>query len=320
MPNVDPNLKVDLEELYQNVDVEQAPPEPAEKDDKDRFMSALKMQCQRPSMVEEDKQERDKELERWMVVCAANGTECETCKMIQDAGSAVLVDVLARKKTGTLKVRSTAVLLYIRWAKSKGLPAFPLSVEKAYKYVDELRWNKAPAARANSFRSALAFLKGTFKVAGVDEILDSAAVSGSCHRSFLTKRLLKQRDALTVDQVRTLEAVVTAGNVEADKVFAGHCLMCIYGRLRFGDSQGVESEPTIDGDYLEAGTSMHKTDSMFGRARRMLPVAALAVGVSRGCWAASFLQAIGRKLVCELVLACRSCQPRSMVEGGREAS
>ena len=191
MPNVDPNLKVDLEELYQNVDVEQAPPEPAEKDNKDRFMSALKMQCQRPSMVEEEKQERDKELERWMVVCAAIGTECETCKMIQDEGSAMLVDVLARKKTGTLKVRSTAVLLYIRWAKSKGLPAFPLSVEKAYKYVDELRRNKAPATRANSFRSALAFLKGTFKVAGVDEILDSAAVSGSCHRSFLTKRLLK---------------------------------------------------------------------------------------------------------------------------------
>ena len=291
MPNVDPNLKVDLEELYQNVDVEQAPPEPAEKDNKDRFMSALKMQCQRPSIVEEEKQERDKELERWMVVCAAIGTECETCKMIQDEGSAMLVDVLARKKTGTLKVRSTAVLLYIRWAKSKGLPAFPLSVEKAYKYVDELRRNKAPATRANSFRSALAFLKGTFKVAGVDEILDSAAVSGSCHRSFLTKRLLKQRDALTVDQVRTLEAVVTGDNVEADKVFAGHCLMCIYGRLRFGDSQGVESEPTIDGDYLEAGTSMHKTDSMFGRARRMLPVAAPAVGVSRGCWAASFLQA-----------------------------
>ena len=94
-----------------------------------------------------------------------------------------------------------------------------------------------------------------------------------------------------MDQVRTLAAVVTGGNVEADKVFAGHCLMCIYGRLRFGDSQGVESEPTIDGDYLEAGTSMHKTDSMFGRARRMLPVAAPAVGVSRGCWAASFLQA-----------------------------
>ena len=60
MPNVDPNLKVDLEELYQNVDVEQAPPEPAEKDNKDRFMSALKMQCQRPAMVEEEKQERDR--------------------------------------------------------------------------------------------------------------------------------------------------------------------------------------------------------------------------------------------------------------------
>ena len=67
--------------------------------------------------------------------------------------------------------------------------------------------------------------------------------------------------------------------------------MCVYGRLRFGDSQCIEKEPVIDGEYLEAGTMMHKTDSMVGRARRLLPVAAPAMGINRGCWAAAFLEA-----------------------------
>lgn len=97
---------------------------------------------------------------------------------------------------------------------------------------------KAPATRASSFRSALAFLKGTLDVKGVDALLDNSAISGSCHRSYVTKRVLKQRDALTTAQVAILETVVEHGKTMAEKVFAGHCLMCVYGRLRFGDSGG----------------------------------------------------------------------------------
>lgn len=67
--------------------------------------------------------------------------------------------------------------------------------------------------------------------------------------------------------------------------------MCVYGRLRYGDSQGIEQEPIIDGEFLEAGTSMHKTDSMVGRARRLLPVAAPAVGLTAsGIWLCEILQ------------------------------
>ena len=108
-------------------------------------------------------------------------------------------------------------------------------------YVDELRKNNAPATRANSYRSALAFCKGSLLLDGIDAILSSSRVTGSAHRSFLTKRLLKQRDALTVDQVQVLEQVVCGDCPLRDKVlfffffFAGHCLLCIYGRLRFGD-------------------------------------------------------------------------------------
>ena len=195
----------------------------------------------RQSMQDEAKQEREKEIERWMVVVHALGDESPMGKMIDCEGDRVVHDIFAKKKTGTLKTRCVAMMLYIRWAQSKNLSPFPLTVATVYSYVDELRKSGAPATRASSFRSALAFIKGTLNVKGVDAILDNSAISGSCHRSYVTKRVLKQRDALTTDQVMTLETVVEHGQTLAEKVFAGHCLMCTYGRLRFGDSQGIES-------------------------------------------------------------------------------
>ena len=268
----------------------------------------------RMSMEDEAKQEREKEIERWMVVIHALGDESPMGKMIDEEGGRVVYDIFAKKKTGTLKTRCVAMMLYIRWAQSKNLSPFPLTVATVYSYVDELRKNRAPATRASSFRSALAFIKGTLNVKGVDAILDNSAISGSCHRSYVTKRVLKQRDALTTDQVMTLETVVEHGQTLAEKVFAGLCLMCTYGRLRFGDSQGIESEPVIDGEYLEAGTSMHKTDSMVGRTRRLLPVAAPAVGITKGCWAAEFLKA--RKAAGLRAGVGRAFMPVPLIGGG----
>ena len=97
----------------------------------------------------------------------------------------------------------------------------------------------------------MAFSKGAVGLEGVDEILQSGRVTGSAHRSYLTKRVLRQRDALTVRQVTTLEIIVSGSDFPLqDRVFAGHCLLCIYARLRFGDSQGIESEPQVEGGYL----------------------------------------------------------------------
>ena len=163
-----------------------------------------------------------------------------------------------------------------------------------YEYVDQLRRDGAPATRASSFRSALAFCKGTIELDGVDDILRSTRISGSAHRSFLTKRVLKQRDALTVHQVSILERVVREQTFPVqDSVFAGHCLVCIYGRLRFGDSQGVQQEPQVDGGFFEGGTSTHKTDSIAGRACRVLPVVAPEIGVTGAAWAVQLLKLRG---------------------------
>ena len=157
-------------------------------------------------------------------------------------------DIFAKKKTGTLEVRSSAMLLYIRWCQSKGFPPFPISEDLCYIYVDELRKNNAPATRSNSFRSALAFCKGTFMIVGVDSVLASSRVSG---------RTVASPTSLTVDQVSVLEHLLTSEAPVQDRMFAGHCLLCVYGRLKFGDSQCIEEEPEEDDEYVECGMTMH---------------------------------------------------------------
>ena len=239
-------------------------------------------------LEEEDRRSRAKT--SWLVIIRAMGKVTPVFDMIDAEGEGVLDDIFARKKTGTLEVRASAILLYIRWCSSKGFQAFPCTEPLAYVYVDELRKNNAPATRANSFRSALAFCKGSLMIEGVDSILSSSRVTGSSHRSYLTKRLLRQRDALTVDQVRILENVVELDGPIQDRVFAAHCLLCIYGRLRFGDHQNIEEEPVVEDEFVEYGLTVHKTNNLAGRARRLLPVVAPSEGVSGLDWGSSFIK------------------------------
>ena len=85
---------------------------------------------------------------------------CKAAGMLDQVGETVLDDIFAKKKNGALQVRLSAMMIYIRWARSKGRPPFPIVEAQVYQYVDQLRKDGAPATRANSFRSALAFCKG----------------------------------------------------------------------------------------------------------------------------------------------------------------
>ena len=297
-------------------------PEPGEGPEKDETeklrlapRSFVPLVKERKLMCAEEAEERSKVLSGWAVVIFQARNVCKAAEMLDQSGEEVLEDIFAKKKTGTLKVRLSAMTLYLRWSAAKGVLPFPLREDVAYAYVDDLRKNKAPATRAGSFRSALAFCKGTIQLEGVDAILESGRVAGSAHRSYMTKRVLKQRDALTVHQVNVLEAaLVNPLTPIHDRVFAGHCLLCIYGRLRFGDSQGIECEPMLEGGYLEGGTTIHKTDSLYGRARRILPVVAPSVGVSGAKWAEEFLRA--RKDSGLRAMPGRPFMPAPIVGGG----
>ena len=258
----------------------------AKDDTTEILVSSKRSDRVRPPWAQAEADDRQKVLGGWLVVIDEARNFCKAAGMIDQSGEEVLEDVFARKKNSTLQVRLSAMMMYVRWARSKGFEAFPLKEEQCYNYVDGLRRDGAPATRATSCRSALAFCKGTIQLEGVYDVLESARITGSSHRSYMTKRVLKQRDALTVDQVMALERVLAGREFPMqDRLFAGHCLLCIYGRLRMGDSQGIENEPQVFGGYLEGGTAIHKTDGLRGRARRVLPVVAPAVGVTGMAWA-----------------------------------
>ena len=260
-------------------------------EEKDNVLVKLFGGTKRRPMKVEEKERRDKVKEHWLVIIRVMGKATPIFNMVEEDGEEILDDVFAKKKTGTLEVRASALMLFIRWCQAKGFQPFPVTEPLAYVYVDELRKNNAPPTRANSFRSAMAFCKGALLLQNIDEILMSSRVTGSAHRSFLTKRLLKQRDALTVSQVQVLEHVVCGSFPLKDRIFAGHCLLCVFGRLRFGDSQNIEDEPELEEDFVECGISMHKTVHLAGRARRLLPVVAPTVGVTGENWGEAFLDA-----------------------------
>ena len=271
------------------VEVEQRPQ--VEVEEKNDVLTKLFGGTKRRPMRVEEKERRDKARDHWLVIIRVMGKTTPIFDMIEQDGVEILDDVFARKKTGTLEVRTSALMLFIRWCQAKGFQPFPVTEPLAYVYVDELRKNNAPPTRANSFRSAMAFCKGALLLQNIDEILMSSRVTGSAHRSFMNKRLLKQRDALTVSQVQVLEHVVCGSFPLKDRIFAGHCLLCVYGRLRFGDSQNIEEEPELEEDFVECGISMHKTVHLAGRARRLLPVVAPTLGVTGEDWGEAFLSA-----------------------------
>ena len=74
-------------------------------------------------LEEEDRRSRAKT--SWLVIIRAMGKVTPVFDMIDAEGEGVLDDIFARKKTGTLEVRASAILLYIRWCSSKGFQAFP---------------------------------------------------------------------------------------------------------------------------------------------------------------------------------------------------
>ena len=78
-----------------------------------------------------------------------------------DTVLAVVTDALATKSTSTLQVRSTALLMYIKWYGAfvqEAEKPVPLLESYVYHYLTHLKAQAAPATRAASLLQAWAFL------------------------------------------------------------------------------------------------------------------------------------------------------------------
>eukprot|EP00971_Amphidinium_carterae_P215492 4277298-Amphidinium_carterae.1 len=186
--------------------------------------------------------------------------------------------------------------MYIRWCQACEVPAFPLNETTCYRYICHLRDERAAPTRASRFKESLGFFQGTI---GLDasHVLDSNRIHGAVFTQMEQKRPLRQRLPLTVSEVRYLETMVTLSPVNSQNaVFAGYCLLCVHGCIRYNDGQRLQAEPTVDDLFFEAHTAHRKTSHLRGAARRLLPIAGYVAGVTGLPWAEAWIMAREHKV------------------------
>ena len=249
---------------------------------------------------------RERALVRWKALLDHGLTHFEVGRLLlRDANSLrsdeslkqSLDDIFASRATGTLGKRGADLMKYASWAAEQGESAFPVLESMVYRYLCERREAKAAATSAAAFRSALSFAGGVLGLDGALDAAKSSRVAGICFSEYCKKRPTRQMKPWTVRMVRLLEtALDDVGRSIHDRIFIGFNLLSIYGRLRFSDTQKVETislDLTPDGGgYLEATQGPGKTASTKEKKTSMMPIAASATGLgsSKVPWAVTYVQ------------------------------
>ena len=203
--------------------------------------------------------------------------------------------ILAGKQRSTLEKRLGALKRYAKFCVTSGKQAFPLSEPTAFEYLTFLA--DGPPTSASTFRSAVGFTLGYFALAGAQAVLTSSRCSGAVFKGLRRKRPTKRAKPLTVDQLVELEQGAASAADPRDRILCGFCAFCVHARLRGGDALRiqVEVEPCLDlppGSglgYEYAETCDHKTAAR--GARDLLPLVALADGLTSRSWAAAWIEA-----------------------------
>ena len=205
----------------------------------------------------------------------------------------ILQDVFAKKSTATMSKRADHILEYFSYCNRSHKPPLPFSEPLFYQFLREVRAHKAPTA-AKSSKESVAFSE-LYGFDGADQILESERIVGLCHRLEITKRPTKRARVLSRKQVVALER--TLMNPLAwlpDRVKAGQDLLCIFGRLRWRDSQWLSSAK-IDGGsdgsgYLECETLITKTSTTALKKTSFLPVVVPLQLLETSNWASKWLE------------------------------
>ena len=200
----------------------------------------------------------------------------------------ILQDVFAKKATATMSKRADHMLEFFTYCQRLKQPALPLSEPLFYQFLREVRAIKAPTAPKSS-KESVSFSE-ILGFDGADSILESERISGLCHRLEITKRPTKRAVVLKRTQVVALErTLLNPGSWLPDRIMAGHCLFCVFGRLRWRDSQWV-ANATIDGGFLECQTLVTKTSTTALKKTTFLPIVVPLKLLETENWADKWLE------------------------------
>ena len=224
---------------------------------------------------------RDKAFEKWATIAAEAGPEHSTVarKMAEapgeDAARNVLINACQKRADKTLHDRANSIFMYTRYMKSVDTPAFPLTVDKVYDFIESCRIEGAAASRASSVKKAL---KAATRILGLHNDIrafDIETIDGSVARQMKNKRRTKRATPLTPGAVMALERATVHSEHAPDRVIAGFLRFTFGTRARGKDAACIRENPTLDINqssgrgYIDATADVTQTNQRNPQTMRM---------------------------------------------------
>ena len=229
------------------------------------------------------------ELQDWLIGDGAwsklGGILVETTS--REERDQIMQDAFAERSTGTLRLRTQALRLFSRW---RGR-VVPYDEGLAYSYMSHLRRTNAPPSRAKSFLEAALLLAAVANSDDLTGIANSSRLRGAAYSMIEHKKLRRQRDPLTLKQVRALEELVVKKDSVQEAAVLGQCLFALHSCARWSDLLALAEEPQLDEAVVTVNSKRTKTSRGLKKLRIPIPFVAIRHGVSGQDWASSWLSA-----------------------------
>lgn len=122
----------------------------------------------------------------------------------------------------------------------------------------------------------------------------SPMVVGAAHACYMTKRIRKPAELLTVAEIAALEDICINDDEDHRRLIAGHLLFCFAAAARWHDSMYVVSMDMSHAGpvtLIEAMTSKHKSSRGKEQQMELLPFTALGQVTHEDSWGNSWMDA-----------------------------
>ena len=201
-----------------------------------------------------------------------------------------IMNVFTNKATKTILKRTASFQKFVAWCINKKIPVYPVLEANAYLYLNEMA-HKSPSF-ASSFKESLNFMHDTLGIDGCKQAAESRRIVGICMSRSLLKKPRVQAPPLTTRQVSFMEEFVCSDADPIDRLFIGHCLLCVYTRSRWDDLQHA-CEPKVDfqdnDGYFELSSLVIKTSTNVAKKTTFLPMVVPLPGITDYPWLQTFL-------------------------------
>ena len=211
------------------------------------------------------------------------GTLCTNDELSQ-----IFSDVFSPKATGTIIKRCNSMWRFYHWLQLRGGGSpFCQSENILYEYISQLRSQAGPTA-PSQFVESFRFCDGLFGLDKVPVDLSlSSRVVGAAHSSFMTKRIRRPAELLTVSEITELERLCFEGEPNHIRVISGHLFFSFMSGARWHDTMYIIDTEVSEsrGMFLmEASTERHKSSRGKEQQMELLPFTALGQAMHDEPW------------------------------------